>query len=580
MSEQRNKAPVGVDEHGLKKHNIKVSTVVFMIFCLCAAGCYGIEEMMPESGPGLTIIMLIVLPIVWSTPLGLVASELGSARPQEGGYYKWVQEALGEFWGFQAGWWRTISIYIDNTLYVILAGGYLANWFDMSWGMEFAFKVLMILVFTYINIRGVRDVGVVSTILSILVIVAFLMVAICGFMNWEQNPVIPITADGEVMGFSGIGFADWVYYIGMGIAIGMWMYAGYESMSTIAGEVENPQVIPKATMITIPMIMAVYIFPTIAGLATLTDEKVANILGISVTEVKDGGGAWAFWGTEPGTVGYADVVTANWGSAFGVFFVIVAVLAQCSIYNTYIASGSRGFFALADDHLAPPILVKCDKKHGVPYVSVLSVGIVNIILCNFAFTAVVVVDVFLLVSAYVMIFISAMILRKRIPKEELKFKVPGGYGFLCLVCIVPCIIAFMAFFINGTDYFIGGALGIVSGPILYFIWKRMYGGLAKKDPVAYPINPKTKLSVGDTKRMAINFAILAVFCFMGRPWLNWFEGDWGPEYYAESGNPGFLGNFDLMMDIILWAGIVFAAITLILYLISIKVEPKKSRKEV
>ena len=60
------------------------------------------------------------------------------------------------------------------------------------------------------------------------------------------------------------------------------MYAGYESMSTIAGEIENPQVIPKATMITVPLIMAVYIFPTVAGLATLTDEKVANLLGISV----------------------------------------------------------------------------------------------------------------------------------------------------------------------------------------------------------------------------------------------------------------------------------------------------------
>ena len=38
-------------------------------------------------------------------------------------------------------------------------------------------------------------------------------------------------------------------------------------------------------MITVPLIMAVYIFPTVAGLATLTDEKVANLLGISVAEV-------------------------------------------------------------------------------------------------------------------------------------------------------------------------------------------------------------------------------------------------------------------------------------------------------
>lgn len=550
------KRTVAVDTelHGLKKHDIKVHTVVFMIFCLCAAGAYGIEEMIPESGPGLTLIMLIVLPFVWSTPLGLVASELGSARPQEGGYYKWVQEACGEFWGFQAGWWRTISIYIDNTLYVILAGGYVASTWDLTWGAEMAFKIGMILVFTYINIRGVRDVGIVSTILSILVIIAFGLVTICGFMNWNQNPFIPFTADGDILGVSGIGFADWIYYIGMGIAIGMWMYAGYESMSTIAGEVKNPQVIPKATMITVPLIMLVYILPTMAGLASL--------------------GEWGDWGTEAGTVGYADVVTTFWHPAFGLFFVIVAVLAQCSIYNTYIASGSRGFFALADDYLAPPILVKCDKKHGVPYVAVLSVGIVNLILCQFAFTTVVVIDVFLLVSSYVMIFISALILRKRIPEEERKFKIPGGYPFLLIVCIVPCIIAFFAFFINGTDYFIGGMLGIVSGPVLYIIWKKKYGGLAKKDADKFPINPKTGLAIGDMKRMASIFIGLAAMGGIALAWLPWFEGEWGPDYYLETYEAGFFSSFDGMINTIKITSIIMLVIGVIFAIISTKVEPK------
>ncbi len=554
--EKRSSAAMDVGEHGLKKHDIKVSTVVFMIFCLCAAGAYGIEEMIPESGPGLTLIMLIVLPFVWSTPLGLVASELGSARPQEGGYYKWVQEACGEFWGFQAGWWRTISIYIDNTLYVILAGGYLANTFDLSWGAEMAFKIGMILVFTYINIRGVKDVGIVSTILSILVIVAFAMVAICGFMNWTSNPFIPFTADGDIMGVSGIAPADWIYYIGMGIAIGMWMYSGYESMSTIAGEVKNPQVIPKATMITVPLIMCVYIFPTMAGLASM--------------------GEWEDWGTEAGSVGYSDVVTTFWGPAFGLFFVIVAVLAQCSIYNTYIASGSRGFFALADDYLAPPILVRCDKKHGVPYVAVLSVAIVNIILCQFAFTTVVVVDVFLLVSSYVMIFISAMILRKRIPDEERKFKIPGGYGFLTVICIVPCIIAFCSFFINGTEFFMGGMFGIITGPILYIIWKKMYGGLAKKDPVKYPVNPKTGLAIGDTKRISSIFFGLAAVGGLALLWLPWFEGDWGPEYYLEEYETGLFSSFEGMLNVIQIAAIVFLIVGVVSAIVAVKVEPKKN----
>jgi amino acid transporter len=333
------------------------------------------------------------------------------------------------------------------------------------------------------------------------------------------------------------------------------MYAGYESMSTIAGEVENPQVIPKATMITVPLIMCVYIFPTVAGLASM--------------------GLWEEWGTEAGSVGYADVVTTFWGAGFGLFFTIVAVLAQCSIYNTYIASGSRGFFTLADDNLAPPILVKTDKKHGVPYVSVLSVAIVNIILCQFAFTTVVIVDVFLLISAYIMIFISAMILRKRIPEEERKFKIPGGYAFLCLICIVPICIALFAFFINGTDYFIGGMLGIVSGPILYVIWRKMYGGLTKKNPEMHPSNPKTGLAVGDLKRISIIFFILTIFGALALAWLPWFEGDWGPEYYLEVYESGFLSSFEGMLGAIKVASIVFLIVGIICALVAMKVEPKK-----
>ncbi len=552
MSENKSAAAMSTETHGLKKHDLKTSTVVFMIFSLVAAGAYGIEEMIPEAGPGLTIIMLAVLPFVWGVPFGLVASELGSVRPQEGGYYKWVQEALGEFWGFQAGWWRTISIYIDNTLYVILAGGYAASAWDLSRPLEFAVKVLMIFIFTMINIRGVRDVGIVSSVLSILVIVAFTLVAICGFMNWEPGTFGPLTPEPAE------SLSDWFFYIGAAISIGMWMYSGYESMSTIAGEVKNPQVIPKGTMISIPLIVAVYILPTTAGLGSL--------------------GMWEDWGTEADSVGYAMVVTHFWGPAFGIFFVIVAILAQCSIYNTYIASGSRGFFALADDYLAPPILVKTDAKRGVPYVAVLSVGIVNLILCMLPFGVIVVVDVFLLVSSYIMVYISAMILRKRIPREEYVFKIPGGYGFLTVLCIVPMIVAVLSFLINGSDYFIGGMVGIVTGPILYVIWRKRYGGLTKKNSEAFPGNPRTGLAVGDLRRMSGLFILLTVIGLVGVFFLPWYEGvtGWGGEYYYE-GLFESAGDkvFAVSMTIIKVFTGICAVLAIILGIAANKVEPKK-----
>ena len=538
---------------GLKKHHITVFTAVFMVFSLVAAGAYGIEEMIPATGPGLALIMLIIIPFIWGLPFGLVASELGSVRPQEGGYYKWVQEALGEFWGFQAGWWRTISIYIDNTLYVVLAGGYLFSMIGTDNRLvEFAFKAAMILIFMWINIRGVRDVGIVTNALSIFVIAAFAMVAIIGFANWGGNPF-------ETMTPEPVEFAvDWVFYIGAGLSIGMWMYSGYESMSTFAGELKDPQVIPKATLITVPLIMLTYILPTMAGVSALDGTGNPDL-------------SFENWGISPDSVGYATVAETFAGPAFGIFFGIVAVVAQCSIYNTYIASGSRGFFALSDDNLSPKMFVKIDKKYGVPYVTVISIAVVNLALCMFDFTVLIVVDVFLLVSSYILVYISAMILRKRIPKEEYKFRIPGGEGFMKLVCIVPICVAVISFLINGSDYFIGGMIGIISGPILYFIWRRKYGGLSKKDPVAFPLNKTTGLAMGDTKRLTVLFALLAAIGLAGCFFLPWYEAEWAyPDDYDMT---LFASQGALWMGIRVMT-IICAGLAVIFAFVSRAIEPK------
>ena len=81
-----------------------------MIYCLVAAGAFGIEEMIPASGPGITLAMLIIFPFIWAWPISSMVAEMGAILPSEGGVYVWVKEAFGEFWGFQAGWWNTVSI--------------------------------------------------------------------------------------------------------------------------------------------------------------------------------------------------------------------------------------------------------------------------------------------------------------------------------------------------------------------------------------------------------------------------------------------------------------------------------------
>jgi amino acid transporter len=296
--------------------------------------------------------------------------------------------------------------------------------------------------------------------------------------------------------------------------------------------------------------MAVYILPTMGGLASL--------------------GRWSEWASEGGLT-YGDVV-AQVAPTLGVVFVFIAVIAQFSIFNTYIASGSRGFFALAQDNLAPKVLVKCSKERGVPYVAVLSLGIFSLIICMFPFGVIVVVDVMLFMSAYALIFISACILRVKEGGLPRPFKVPIGTKAFIAMCIPSLIIIFVAFFINGTDYFVGGMAALLTGPIMYLIFKRRYGGLTLIDPVNYPVNARTGLGVGDTKRMAWMFAALTLIGTIASFFLPWFD---DPEYYTET--YGIEGLFDFLISCIYALTVASGALTVILLIIARRVEPKRAR---
>lgn len=527
---------------GLKKHDIKVSGIVFMLYCLVAAGAFGIEEMIPEAGPGMTIILLVAFPIVWAYPISNLVAECGSVLPSEGGVYVWVKEAFGEFWGFQAGWWGTVSTYITNGVYVALVAGYVHQMIPMSDIANQALKIGMILIFTIINLMGLKEVGKVSTVLSILIVLAFALVAIVGFLNWNSNPIEPVLPPEYTV----------VDGIGGGICICVWMYCGYECISNMAGEVKNPQVIPKGLMIAMPLVALTYVLPTLAGLATLP------------------AGSWENWSTDGGftgeTVGYATVLTQNLGTAWGYVFLVIAIISQCAIFNTYLASGSRGFFVLADDNLCPQFLVKVSRKRGVPYVGILSLAVVTLILAQSDFTTLVSAEVVFMLALYIILPLAVIKLRKKIPIEERKAKglyvMPGGKLGLVFYAGFPMAIALIALLVNGTDYLVMGLIATSTGPIAYIIFKKLYGGMAKNDPINYPLNKKTKLAFGDTIRIGVFLIVAGALSFFGQFWLHWYEidyGEWGPDDYDMMGN-----IIPQVLEILKWAGLAAIIIGLIL----------------
>lgn len=223
---------------------------------------------------------------------------------------------------------------------------------------------------------------------------------------------------------------------------------------------------------------------------------------------------------------------------------------------------------MAEDHLAPRALVKCSEDRGVPYIAVLSLGAFSLLASMFPFEVIVVVDVMLFMSAYVLIFIAACVLRVRAPDMKRPFKIPLGTRGFIMMCIPPVAIACLALFTSGTDYFLGGVLALFSGPVAYVIFKRKYGGLARSDPRRHPLNPRTRLGFGDTRRMALMFGCMTAAGIIAMFFLPWYE---DPQAYVD--DYGIEGMFDRLMNGIRWMTAVFGLLTAALVVISMRVEP-------
>lgn len=536
----------------LVEHNITLRAAVMIMYCLVAAGCFGIEEMIPDGGPGITIIMLCILPFVWSAPQALCSAELGSAITDAGGFYKWIQRGLGEFWGFQGGWCRTLSCYIDNTVYIVLAGSYAKMLIpSMTDTVQFIFMAALILIFTIINLLGIEEIGAVSTIFSVIIFLVFLAVTIIGFCNWNYNPMSPLynSADYTLIGS-----------VGATLATGMWMYSGYTSMSTLATECKDKTVIPKGLLIIMPLVALSYILPTIAGLASV--------------------GNWSDWTTDGGiSFGHVLALAGSWGIPC---FTIAAILSNLSLFNAQMISISRGFYGMALDNLAPKSLTKVSKNRHVPYIGVLSLTAVSLILCNFNFDVLVTMDVTLLMVDYVLVFLSTAVLRKTEPDMERPFRIPGGDTFVKILITPGLIIATAALFLNGADYYLGGMIALISSPIMYIIWKRMYGGLYANDPEKYPINPRTKLAVGDMHRIPIMFGIIAVIGLIGSLWwFDWYEVGWESYYEDCYAWLKFMGTDgasikEWINEKMLWISILYAIIAIVTKIAANKIDRKES----
>jgi hypothetical protein len=74
--------------------------------------------------------------------------------------------------------------------------------------------------------------------------------------------------------------------------------------------------------------------------------------------------------------------------------------------------------------------------------------------------------------------------------------------------------------------------------------------------------------------LALYGFISGIVSFAGSFILKWFEGDWGPEYYAESAESRFFSDFYWMLDLLKYIGIGCIIFGIIMLIVGRKLEKK------
>jgi amino acid transporter len=422
---------------------IGLAPFVAVLFAYCAGGPFSLESMISTSGPGLGLMFLLVVPLLFAVPIALATAEMTTLMPIEGGFYRWSRAALGDFWGFQCGWWNWTGTFLMSASYGVAMADYLEDWFPLHsrtehWAVAFVF----LLVVAYLNVRGIHLVGKLTLILLVIMFVPLLVFVVLGFQHAHFNPFQPFFPTGR----------PWQGAFGIGLAIALWSYSGYEQLSTVIEEVENPaRNFPIGLAIVVPLAIATFVLTLAAGLAAL--------------------GNWQEWET-----GY--LVTAGrliGGNALGTSIFAAAVICNFVLLDSTLLSVTRIPLTMAEDGYFHPALAKVSARFGTPVRSILLSTVFCAALAFFTVPQLIAVYAWTRMATSVQTLLSFWQLRRKYPDAPRSFRVPGGMLGALVVVIAPTLLFVWAMVYSDVGTRKWGLLNLASGPAAY-LWIRYRRG--------------------------------------------------------------------------------------------------------
>jgi APA family basic amino acid/polyamine antiporter len=294
--------------------------------------------------------------VVGALFLALVFSRLSRLITRAGGPYSYAREGFGDLTGFMVVWGYWISIWTGNAAIAVAGVGYLSVFFPALKGnplLSALVAIGAICLFTFINTKSIRKVGVVQLLTTVIKIVPLILLGTLGFLYFNKEHFTPLNLSGT-SDFDAITATA---------AMALWAFLGLESATIPSDKVSTPErTIPRAT---------------IAGLSIAALLYMASTMGVM--------GIMAPADLQHSAAPYADAARLAWGEWASALIAAGAAIACFGALNGWILLQGQLPMAAAREKLFPSGFARVSPK-GIPLMGLLIASVLASVLVSFNYT--------------------------------------------------------------------------------------------------------------------------------------------------------------------------------------------------
>jgi len=367
--------------------------------------------------------------------IALCFAEVGSRFDRTGGPQLYASQALGPTSGFTVGWLLWISRIGSCAAVSNLAVDYgKVLWPQLAHpGIRALAITLLVLGYTWINIRGIRQTAAVNTTFTVLKIVPLVAFVAVGLFFVDPQALrldaLPATED-----------------LSTALLLAAYAFVGFDGTTVLAGEVRDPRrSVPFAILFSVGCVIVLYTLIQLVCVGTLPNLAASE---------------------RP----LADVALLLVGPAGAVVIAVVAVISCAGVFGASMTPGTRLLFSMGDDRQLPHPLAHVHSRYRTPVIAI-HVTAVSILALAISGSFIYLVKITLIarLSIYAITSVTLPIFRRMQGAPPSQFTLPGG----TVVAVVSALLC-VAFLANSSmrELFDVG-LATAAGLAIYFVTQRV-----------------------------------------------------------------------------------------------------------